>query len=563
MRFPAILPRRLLVWLMFVGGLGAARLLAAEAGAEVVVIYNTQVPESREVAEYYAGKRGVPASQLLGYGFANNSGLDRAEYQKFVEDFLIKELEARGLATFTRDIVPGQGLRPGRVVYKAREASFRTLLLTYGVPYIIREAVLEDEGPEKTQEAMRKNRACFDNELMLMPVHGRVRYTGVTQNPFYGQTNAALLHPTNGVVMVSRLDGPSPELAKGLVDKALIAEREGLWGRAYFDLRNITTGGYAPGDQWLTNASRAAKFFGFETYVDNEPAVINNAFPMSQIALYFGWYDGSPVGPFTLPTVEFAPGAIAYHIHSYSAGNPRSHNLHWVGPLITKGAAVTMGCVDEPYLTFTPHPDKFLEALLARGMSVGEAAVVSQFGLSWQTIFLGDPLYRPFSRNILERIQDLQERNSPLLEWAELQKINMHLFQGRDPVIAREYLSQLPFAEKSAVICEKVGDMFADKGNYRLAINWLQKAIANGGTPQQRVRMLRNLADWQRINDQWADSFNTLSQFVLEFPGHPDLLGVRKEQLRLARDLDRADDIQRLQDEVTRLTPPPPPEPAK
>ena len=34
---------------------------------------------------------------------------------------------------------------------------------------------------------------------------------------------------------------------------------------------------------------------------------------------YIGWYDGNVSGPFTRPAVEFAPGAFAYHLHSYSA----------------------------------------------------------------------------------------------------------------------------------------------------------------------------------------------------------------------------------------------------
>ena len=47
------------------------------------------------------------------------------------------------------------------------------------------------------------------------------------------------IKPENGVMMVARLDGPSPEIAMRLVDQAMEAEREGLWGRAYFDSRGF------------------------------------------------------------------------------------------------------------------------------------------------------------------------------------------------------------------------------------------------------------------------------------------------------------------------------------
>ena len=50
---------------------------------------------------------------------------------------------------------------------------------------------------------------------------------------------------------------------------------------------------------------------------------------MSQIAIYAGWYDGDVSGPFTLPKVEFMPGAFAYHLHSFSADTLRSETSHW------------------------------------------------------------------------------------------------------------------------------------------------------------------------------------------------------------------------------------------
>ncbi len=50
-----------------------------------------------------------------------------------------------------------------------------------------------------------------------------------------------MLNCTNGLLLVSRLDGPTPEIASGLVDKAMAAESNGFWGRAYFDARGLQT----------------------------------------------------------------------------------------------------------------------------------------------------------------------------------------------------------------------------------------------------------------------------------------------------------------------------------
>lgn len=185
---------------------------------------------------------------------------------------------------------------------------------------------------------------------MLLPAPGALTLAGPIQNPHYASTNAAAIRPEAGLFLVSRLDGPTPELAMGLVTKAMEADRDGLWGRAYLDLRGLKDGSYKLGDEWLASAEATCRLLGFETEVDRNEATFPVGFPMSDIGIYAGWYDANVSGPFTLPTVDFRTGAIAYHIHSYSAFDPRSPSQNWVGPLVAKGATVTLGCVDEPYL---------------------------------------------------------------------------------------------------------------------------------------------------------------------------------------------------------------------
>lgn len=62
--------------------------------------------------------------------------------------------------------------------------------------------------------------------------------------------------------MVARLDGPTAAIARGLVDKALQAEARGLWGRAYFDLRNISDPGYRVGDEWIRASAGSLQAVG-------------------------------------------------------------------------------------------------------------------------------------------------------------------------------------------------------------------------------------------------------------------------------------------------------------
>ena len=57
---------------------GAPRSAAPqEPGDEVVVVYNTRVPESRDVAEHYAAVRHVPAEQVLGLDLPEAEAMSR------------------------------------------------------------------------------------------------------------------------------------------------------------------------------------------------------------------------------------------------------------------------------------------------------------------------------------------------------------------------------------------------------------------------------------------------------------------------------------------------------
>jgi hypothetical protein len=67
-----------------------------------------------------------------------------------------------------------------------------------------------------------------------------------------------------------------------------------------------------------------------------------------------------------------------------------------VAPLLEKGAAASLGNVYEPYLELTPHLDIFNDRLL-HGFTFAESAYMATRTLSWMTVAVGDPLYRPYA----------------------------------------------------------------------------------------------------------------------------------------------------------------------
>jgi hypothetical protein len=100
-------------------------------------------------------------------------------------------------------------------------------------------------------------------------------------------------------------------------------------------------------------------------------------------------------GPFINPDFKFKKGAVAVHLHSFSASNIRNPKSGWVGPLIDKGAAATVGNVYEPYLGGTHYFD-ILHDRLTKGYTLIESAYMSVPLLSWQNLVIGDPLYQPY-----------------------------------------------------------------------------------------------------------------------------------------------------------------------
>jgi uncharacterized protein (TIGR03790 family) len=236
--------------------------------------------------------------------------------------------------------------------------------------------------------------ASFDSELTLLwwdtdmyPLANRL------PNPwFMGTPQGVLALP---LVMVSRLDGPTAEIAKGLVDLAITAETEGLEGEVFVDARGLKT----PGDQYFTYDQKLRDFgwkvradTPYSVYIEDHEELLQSA---DDVALYVGWYSvGNFVGEFTFNT-----GAIGYHIASSEAISVRDpENKGWCKALLSRGIAATLGPVGEPYLDAFPEPEDFFGLMMTGDYTLVEAYYRSTRYISWQMVLFGDPLYRPWKK---------------------------------------------------------------------------------------------------------------------------------------------------------------------
>ena len=507
-------------------------LLARAGGDEVVLVYNSRLPESKAVAEHYAAARAVPAKQIFGFALTTNEVMTRADFTDFLQKPLAEKLEAAKLWKFGKVTVYDTNHLPVREDSRVVESKIRYAVLCYGVPLKIAPNSVVEEFMDKliekftdtaTREKLRRNEAAVDSELAWLPMlRTKIPLTGPLVNPFYTCTNHAALNATNGILLVSRLDGPTPEIANGLVDKALEAESNGFWGRAYFDARGLSKSdtNYYLGDEWMLSGAEICRQLGFETETDTNADTLPASYPMSHVAIYAGWYVGDANGPFTLPKVEFMPGAFAYHLYSFSASTVRSTSQAWCGPLLAKGAACTMGCVYEPYLQFTPNIAFFLQAF-GNGYTFGEAAWASQIALSWQTTVIGDPLYQPFKKTPPELHAQLARTKNPLIEWSFDRLVCLDLARGlRAPELVK-FLEGIPQTPHSAVLTEKLATLYAALGKPSSAIEAWQKALKLNPSPQQRIRIRRLLGEKLAAENREAEAVENYRQLLKEAPDYP------------------------------------------
>lgn len=416
----------LLLWVCWLGGAPAAALPPAGApeAQRVVVVANRAEPDSVALARYYAAARQIPEENIVALPLPTAETITWPQFVAQVHNPLQAELLARGWIEGIPSGFPDMAGRP-RSVVSGHRISY--LVLMRGVPLRI------DENKEWTPPPAKPgaptgiagcNRASVDGELALLAMPASPVF-GIVANPLCKRREPAVGNAAL-VVRVARLDGPTPAAVRGMVDSALAGERDGLAGRAYVDIG----GRHEEGDRWLENVAGQLEQAGFETEVDREKTTFPPLARFDAPVLYFGWYTGKVDGPFTVPGFRFPPGAVAVHLHSYSAQSLRTDSQFWCGPFIARGVAATVGNVFEPYLGLTHHLDLLCEALL-RGETFGAAAYYALPALSWQEVALGDPLYRPLACSLVDQYAEREKLAPEQRGYVVLRRAHLALDAGR------------------------------------------------------------------------------------------------------------------------------------
>ncbi len=413
---------------------------AVPAPESVAVLYNTAVPESRQLAELYRDSRKIPAENLIGLKMPITADISRHDYEEFITKPLRSEFDRRGWWQRGRD-------RSGITMPVAKR--IQVLVTMRGVPLRISQTpkpapvANAPQTPAKDPIADR-DEAAVDSELAMLGVEG-VPTMGALQNKYYQSSTGFAAAKLPFLILTARIDAPTYATCVRMIRDAIETELTGLWGMAYVDIANK----FPQGDQWLEAIVKANSRTGIPTVVDRFNETLPKNYPMENAAVYCGWYDWNVNGPFLNPRFQFRKGALAVHLHSFSAQQLANPGQNWCGPLLERGAAVTVGNVFEPYLHLT-HDLGLLYQHLLDGHSWVEACWMSIPVTSWQGVVLGDPLYQPFRHlsgtgNVTKEDREFRALRAAAMKWPD------------SPAERQNQLDQAASRMKSGVLAEAVG----------------------------------------------------------------------------------------------------------
>ena len=379
--------------------------------ARWLVVYNQNWPDdnnngvgdSEEMARYYAMRRGVPLSRLMGVSCSTGTNYYYPSGQSGWENFWDEMIDPlrNAVSYWNEDYILG-------------------FVFCYGVPYKISPGGAGTRGLDTGLTWLWN---LGDRTQPQFPFMGELDVykdsaPGFGSDP--GRFDPAI-HRKDGsrTYLVARLDGLNLEHSMELVDQALYADAylsplPGYYsGTGYCDTRygaytwsqlaNYPYGHHtygnadkdmAYGRQWIEQAGFTLMWEPYGTEIGESGAQFENGSPALSApdALWYqGWYNYSQY----LDVWEWKAGSAACDLDSNSIANFRNTTPGtFLGTALQRGLTCGPGCIAEPYLNGHPFPEVFIYYML-NGYPFAEAARVSDMRAKWTQIYMGDPLYQP------------------------------------------------------------------------------------------------------------------------------------------------------------------------
>ncbi|HTM12706.1 MAG TPA: TIGR03790 family protein [Bryobacteraceae bacterium] len=349
----------------------AATRAGTQPADRVLLLVNDNSLLSRDIAEYYARRRGVPRQNICRVKASTGEEISHEDYDRQI---------ARPIGAFLRK----NGL----------QESIYYIVTTAGVPLKISGA---GEGMSSSAAAVDSELALLYSDLKTGKPH---RDDGSIPNPFFAKRDRPFSHPEYPIYLVTRLAAYDFDGVKGMIERSLAATNR---GKFVLDLRGPDD---ESGNDWLRNAAILLPKDRVVLEETTEPVygqtdVIGYASWGSNDRHHerrfpgFHWLPGGIVTEyvstdgrtFVKPPDSWTPSMDWSHRSAWFAGSPQS----MLADYIFEGASGASGHVYEPYLNMTPRPDLLLPAYYS-GRNLAESYYLAIPALSWQNVVVGDPL---------------------------------------------------------------------------------------------------------------------------------------------------------------------------
>jgi uncharacterized protein (TIGR03790 family) len=341
----------------------------AQTPANVLIVINDKSAISRNIGEYYALRRAIPAKNLCRIRTVDTEEVERRVYNREIAGAVADCLRRNALIE--------------QVLY---------LVTTAGVPL----KIAGSSGIGGDQAAVDSELALLYSDLRQGRPHS---LNGIVPNPFFGKRDTKFTHPEFPIYLVTRLTAYDFDGVKAIIDRALQAANRGRFvidTKSPFDIS---------GDDWLRNA---AILLPQERVVFDSSTTV--PYGQSDVIGYAGWGSNDTHRHQRFLGFRWLPGAIATEFVSSDARTfkkpPDDWNISdWDSPklwfagspqtmtadFLLEGATGASGHVYEPYLSLTPRPQFVLPAYY-KGRNLAESFYLGIPGLSWQNVVIGDPL---------------------------------------------------------------------------------------------------------------------------------------------------------------------------
>ena len=331
-----------------------------DPGRRVLVVSNTNDPESGKIASVYSDRRQVPPDHRLSLPLPIKEEVSAKEYRRLLEAPIRAYLKS----------LPG-----------AAEVDF--MLLIRGVPLRVRE------GGYSVDALL----AAMDLDLSPITRKDPESFQR-SSNPYFG-TNRPFRRSDYWFFLFTRLDGYTAEDALRLIDSSTQARpKRGLF-LLDLDPRREKPG-YAGINDSMRRAARLLRAKGFTVRLDESDAFVGAD---RGLAGYYSW--GSNDGGYERDlyrSLDFLPGAIAETAVSSSARTfrPTDHGQSLIADLIHSGVTGVKGYVSEPLVSALAPADLLFDRYTS-GYTLAESFYMAIPFLRWKDVVIGDPLAAPYA----------------------------------------------------------------------------------------------------------------------------------------------------------------------